>query len=138
MTGKRSFSRDRRAITPVLSNLLLTVVAVAAMAFATTATYVITSNLRENMSERILAEDVWFDNSTGNINVYLRNTGKVVVHVSAVYINRTYKPSSAPLDLDIGAHGWLGIPCSWVSDGLYHVSIITSRGIRIEGYYKAP
>jgi len=51
--------RDRRAITPVLSNLLLMVVAVAAMSIATTATYVITTNLRETMSERLITEDVW-------------------------------------------------------------------------------
>jgi len=74
----RRFFRAKRAITPVLSNLLLTVVAVAAMSIATTATYVITTNLRENMSERVVIEDLWF-NSTGNINVYLRNVGKVAL-----------------------------------------------------------
>jgi hypothetical protein len=52
MVDKRRLLRlfmDKRAITPVLSNLLLMVVAVAAMSIAAATTYVITTNLRETM-----------------------------------------------------------------------------------------
>jgi len=134
----RRILRDKRAITPVLSNLLLTVVAVAAMALATTATYVITTNLRENMSERIIVEDLWFNNSTSSINVYLRNIGKVVIHVSGVYINHTSQPFNSPFDLEMGAHGWLNVSYSWVSGSLYYVDIVTNRGTHVGGYYNAP
>jgi len=134
----RKFLRDKHAITPVLSNLLLTVVAVAAMALATTATYVITTNLRENMSERILIEDLWFNNSTGNINVYLRNIGKVAIHVSGVYVNHTSQSFNAPFNLEIGAHGWLNVSYSWVSGSLYYVDIVTNRGTHVGGYHNAP
>jgi hypothetical protein len=134
----RDFLHDKHAITPVLSNLLLTVVAVAAMALATTATYVITTNLRENMGERIIIEDLWFSNSTSNVKVYLHNIGKVAVHVSAVYINHTSQIFDSPFNLEIGAHDWLNIPYSWVSSGLYYVDIVTSRGFHVGGYYKAP
>jgi hypothetical protein len=134
----RRFLHDKRAITPVLSNLLLMVVAVAAMAFATTATYVITANLRENMSERIIIEDLWFNNSTSSINVYLRNIGKVAVHVSAVYVNHTSQSFNSPLDLEMGAHGWLNISYSWVSESLYYVDVVTNRGTHVGGYFKAP
>jgi Flp pilus assembly pilin Flp len=134
----RRFFRDERAITPVLSNLLLTVVAVAAMSIATTATYVITTNLRENMSERVVIEDLWF-NSTGNISVYIRNVGKVAVHVSTVYVNRTSESFIPPLSLEIGEHGWLNILVSggWVSGTLYYVDVVTTRGTHVGGYYKA-
>ncbi|MEM3696815.1 MAG: hypothetical protein QXQ94_04830 [Candidatus Bathyarchaeia archaeon] len=134
---KRFFS-DSRAITPVLSNLLLTVVAVGAMAIATTATYVITTNMREIMSERIVAEDLWFNNSTGNIQVYLRNVGKVAIHVSAVYVNHTSQPFSSPFTLEIGKHGWLNISYVWVPNSLYYIDIVTTRGTHIADYYKAP
>jgi len=134
----KRFFRNRRAITPVLSNLLLTVVAVAAMAITTTATYVITTNLREIMSERVIVEDLWFNNSTGNINVYLSNIGKVAVSVSAVYVNHTSQPFSSPFNLDIGKHGWLNISCSWTSGSLYYVDIVTTRGTHIADYHKAP
>jgi hypothetical protein len=139
MAGKlRRFFRDKRAITPVLSNLLLTVVAVAAMSIAATTTYVITTNLKETMSERIVIEDLWFNPSTGGISVYLRNVGKVAVHVSAVYVNHTSQSFTLPFSLEIGEHDWLNISYSWVSDSLYYVDIVTSRGTHVGGYYKAP
>ena len=134
----KRFLWDKRAITPVLSNLLLMVVAVAAMAIATTATHIITTNLRENMSERIIVEDLWFNNSTGNISVYLRNIGKVAIHISAVYINHTSQSFNSPFNLEIGAHGWLNISYGWVSGGLYHVDIVTNRGTHVGDYFKAP
>jgi hypothetical protein len=133
---KRFFS-DSRAITPVLSNLLLTVVAVGAMAIATTATYVITTNMREIMSERLVIEDLWFNNSTGNIQVYLRNVGKVAIHISAVYVNHTSQ-SFLPFSLEIGKHGWLNISYVWDSGSLYYIDIVTTRGTHVAEYYKAP
>jgi hypothetical protein len=135
------FFRDRRAITPVLSNLLLTVVAVASMSIATTATYVITTNLKETMSERIIIEDLWFNNSIGEsarISFYLRNVGKVAVHVSAVYINHTSQSFASPFSLEIDEHDWLNISYSWYSGSLYYVDIVTTRGTHVGGYYKAP
>lgn len=134
----KRFFRDRRAITPVLSNLLLTVVAVAAMSIATTATYVITTNLRETMSERVIIEDLWFNNSTGNISIYLLNVGKVAVHISTVYVNHTSQSFTSSSNLEIGEHGWLNISYSWVSGSLHYVDIVTTRGTHVGGYYNAP
>jgi len=130
------FFRDRRAITPVLSNLLLMVVAVAAMSIATTATYVITTNLKETMSERIIIEDLWFNNS--HISVYLRNVGKVAIHVSGVYVNHTSQSFTSPFSLELNEHDWLNISYSWVSDSLHYVDVVTTRGTHVGGYYKAP
>lgn len=132
------FLSDRRAVTPVLSNLLLTVVAVSAMALATTATYVITSDLRDRMSERIAVEDVWFNSVTNSTDVYLRNVGKVAVRLSGVYINHTSQSFTKPFHLEIGEHRWLNISQPWVSGNLYYVDIVTARGLHVGGYYKAP
>jgi Flp pilus assembly pilin Flp len=131
----KRFFRDKRAITPVLSNLLLTVVAVAAMAIATTATYVITTNLKDIMSERLIVEDLWFS-SPNEISIYLYNIGKVSVHFSTVYINST--PFTTPLNLEISEHGWLNISFSWNSGNVYHIDVVTSRGTHVGDYYKAP
>lgn len=128
---------NKRAITPVLSNLLLTVVAVAGMSIATTATYVITTNLRETMGERVIIEDVWF-NPNGYISVYIRNIGKVNIHVSAVYVNHTKRSFTSPFDLEINEHGWLNISLSWISKSMYYIGIVTSRGTHVGGHYKAP
>jgi hypothetical protein len=130
--------RDKRAISPVLSSLLLTVVAVTAMAIATTATYVITTNLRDQMSERIIVEDAWFNNSTNSINIYLRNVGKVAVQISTVYVNHASQNFTKPFNLQIGENRWLNISKNWVSGALYYVDITTTRGTHIADYYKAP
>ena len=137
MPRKANFIHDKRAITPVLSNLLLTVVAVAAMAIATTATYVITTNIRENMSERVVVEDVWFNNATASIDVYVRNVGKVAIYVSAVYVNHTSQPVNKPFRLEIGAHSWLNISQSWIPASLYYIDIVTTRGTHVGAYYEA-
>jgi hypothetical protein len=134
----RKFLRNERAITPVLSNLLLTVVAVAAMALATTATYVITSNLRDTMGERVVIEDVWFNNLTKNIDIYVRNVGKVLVRVSGVYINHTKSSFRGTFSLEIGEHSWLNISKSWDPSDLLYIDIVTTRGTHVGGYYSAP
>lgn len=131
--------RNKRAITPVLSNLLLMVVAVAAMSIAATATYVITTNLRETMGERLIIEDVWFNNASGTnqISVYLRNVGKVPIRISGVYINHT-RQHSPTLNLEVGEHGWLNVSYNWAEGSLYHLDVVTTRGSHVGGYYKAP
>lgn len=134
----RRLFQNRRAVTPVLSSLLLTVVAVAAMAVATTATYVITTNMRDTMSERVIIEDLWFNNLTESINVFVRNVGKVAVHFPRVYINHTSQFFISPFTLEINAHSWLNISENWVPGSLYNIDIVTTRGTHIGGYYKAP
>lgn len=134
----RRFLRNGRAVTPVLSNILLMVVSVAAMALATTATYVITTNLRENMSERLVAEDLWFNNITGEIDIYLRNVGKIAIHVSGVYVNGTLQVFAPSLSLEVGRHAWLNVSHGWIGQSLYYVDVVTTRGTHVGGYYKAP
>jgi Flp pilus assembly pilin Flp len=134
----KRFLRDKRAITPVLSHLLLTVIAVAAMSIATSATLVITTNLRETMSERVTVEDVWFNSATGTVNVYVRNVGKAAIQVAAVYVNRVGQPFNSPFRLELNEHGWLSITYSWNSGDVYYIDIVTIRGTHIASYYKAP
>ena len=134
----KRFFRDKRAITPVLSHLLLTVVAVAVMSLATSATFVITTNLKETMSERVTAEDVWFNGGTGTVDVYLRNVGKTDIRVSGVYVNHVGQSFNGPFSLQINKHGWLRIAYSWDSGEAYYIDIVTTRGTHIASTYKAP
>ena len=134
----KRFLQDKRAITPVLSHLLLTVVAVAVMAIATSATFVITTNLRETMGERVSVEDVWFNSSTGTVNVYLRNVGKTAIQVVAVYVNHVGKPFNSPFRLELNQHGWLSVNCTWTPGDTYYIDVVTTRGTHVAGYYKAP
>jgi len=134
---KRIF-RDKRGITPVLSNVLLMVIAVAGMAIAMTATYVITNNLREIMGERFIIEDVWFkDETTKYIAAYIRNVGKMAIEISAVYVNSTSQSFSS-LRLEIGEHSWLDITYDWSLGSVYYINIVTRRGNQVADYYGAP
>lgn len=129
---------DRRALSAVLSHLLLTVVAVAIMAIATSATFVITSDLRENMAERVIVEDVWFNSGSGTVDVYLHNVGKVDIQIQAVYINHVAEDFKGPFSLKINENGWLMIPFEWKASIVYSLDIVTSRGVHVETSYKAP
>jgi FlaG/FlaF family flagellin (archaellin) len=134
----KRFLRDKRAITPVLSHLLLTVVAVAIMSLATSATFVITTNLRETMGERVIVEDVWFNNVAGTVDVYLHNVGKTDIQVSSVYVNHVGQSFKGPSRLEVNEHGWLRIAYSWDSGESYYIDIVTKRGTHVASYYKAP
>ena len=131
---KKMFGNNK-GIAPVLSNLLLMVIAVAGMSIVMTATYVITSNLREIMGERFIVEDSWF--KAGEVSLYLRNVGKVLIKVGVVYINYTVE-SFLPLELDTGDHGWLNVTYSWTSNSIYYINMVTKRGTQVGDYYKSP
>ena len=128
----RKLSRNRKGITPVLSSLLLTVIAVAGMSIAVTATYVITDGLHDNMGERFIIEDVWFNSN--QISLYIRNVGKVAIKVDAVYVNQI-SYSFVVLELETGKHGWLNMTYNWIPDTVYEVNVVTSRGTKFVDYY---
>jgi len=128
--------RSRRAITPVLSSVLMMLIAVAGMSIALTATYVITGNLRDIMRERFIVEDVWFT-SPDKVGIYFRNTGKVAISIVAVYVNSTSQ-SFTPLKLEVAEHGWLNLTYTWSANKVYHINIVSSRGTQVADYYRSP
>jgi hypothetical protein len=131
----RKLLRNRRGVTPVLSSLLLTVIAVAGMSIAITATYVITDQLHDSMGERLIIEDVWF--TPDQVSLYLRNVGKVSVEVASVYVNRTDQSFTA-LELEQNNHGWLHVSYSWSADSVYEIKVVTMRGTIVADYYVSP
>jgi hypothetical protein len=131
----RKLSQNRRGVTPVLSSLLLTVIAVAGMTIAISATYVITDGLHDSMGERLVVEDVWFTPS--QVSLYLRNVGKVSVEVVSVYVNRTDQSYTA-LELEENNHGWLHVSYSWNADSVYEIKVVTRRGTNVVDYYVSP
>lgn len=135
---KKQFFKDKRAVTPVLSHLLLTIVAVSIMSLATSATFIITTNLRETMGERLLVEDVWFEQDSGEVNIYVRNVGRVTIQVAAIYVNKVGQLFNSPFNLEINENKWLKADFDWLSGESYYVDILTNRGTHVASYYKAP
>ena len=135
---KKQFFKDKRAVTPVLSHLLLTIVAVSIMSLVTSATFIITTNLRETMGERLLVEDVWFEQDSGEVNIYVRNVGRVTIQVAAIYVNKVGQLFNSPFNLEINENKWLKADFDWLSGESYYVDILTNRGTHVASYYKAP
>ncbi len=139
----RRFIRNKRAITPILSELLLTIIAVAAMSIAASATYVITSNMRSTMGERIVVENVYFNTTTNTVNAYLFNVGKADIEITNVYINQS-GPQPGPIGaidfkLEAGESGWLNITYANLQSGsVIYLDIVTTRGLHIADYYTIP
>ena len=131
----RSLINDKWGITPVLSNILLMVVAVVAMSLAASATYVITNNLRQTMGERVVVEDVWF--ATDKISMYLRNVGKVSSTVKLAYVNSSSQTIVATT-FEVEEHGWFNIAYNWTPNSVYEINIVTSKGSKIMDYYITP
>ena len=127
--------RNRRGVTPVLSSLLLTVIAVAGMSIAVTATYVITDGLHDNMGERVIVEDVWFTDN--QVSLYVRNVGRVLIEIDAVYVN-SVSQSFSPLELEQDKHGWVNVTYNWNADTAYEIKIVTKRGTQVVDYYMSP
>jgi membrane-associated PAP2 superfamily phosphatase len=127
--------RNKRAITPVLSSLLLTIIAVAGMSIAITATYVITDGLHDSMGERLIIEDVWF--TSNQISLYLRNVGKISIDVAAVYVNRESQTFSN-LELEQESHSWLNITYNWSPNSVFEIKVVTGRGTNVLDYYVSP
>lgn len=131
----KRFWNNVKAISPVLSNVLLMLIAVSGMSIAITATYVITGNLRDIMGERFIVEDVWF--TSGKIAIYIRNTGKVSINIAAVYVNYTSQSFTA-LTLEVEGHGWLNVTYTWSANMVYHINIVSDRGTQVVDYYRSP
>jgi hypothetical protein len=127
--------KNAKAISPVLSNILLTLIAVAGMSIAITASYVITGDLHDIMGERFIVEDVWF--TSGEISIYLRNTGKISISIAAVYVNHTSQSFTA-LTMEIEGHGWLNFTYAWSANAVFHINIVSSRGTQVVDYYRSP
>jgi len=108
------------------------------MSLATSATFMITTNLRQTIGERLVVEDVWFNSATGTVNVYLRNVGKADIQVSGVYINHAGQSYNWVSSLQVNKQGLLRIAFSWDSEVAYYIDIVTTRGTHIADYYKAP
>jgi len=126
---------NRRAISSVLSNILMMLIAVAGMSIAITATYVITGNLHDTMGERFIVEDVWF--KTDEIDIYIRNVGKIPIKIAAVYVNYTSQ-SFGSLELDVGSNGWLYVTHSCSSNSAYFINVVTTRGTQVADWYRTP
>jgi len=140
----RSVARWRRAVSPLISDILLTGIVVVAMTLLLTwATwYAYSHPSKMAVKERFAIEHVWF-NFTGPViteaGVYIYNFGKVSITVDRVYINDvdvtddivtdesklSYAPGeSGKVVIDLSDYNW--------GEGTYWVKVVTERGTHVQ------
>ena len=148
MPGRKT---ERLGVTPVISDVLLTVVVVIAMSvlLAWATSYVYFNPWKARVQERFIIEDAWFNTTAGGedvLGIYIYNYGKVDIRIDAVYISPGLK---GPVSSDNYVEGWhLGlrpggagriiVKFDWESGRAYHIKVVTGRGTAAEVLAVAP
>jgi archaellum component FlaF (FlaF/FlaG flagellin family) len=91
-----------------------------------------------SLKERFLIEDVeFFTNSSGKyMNVTIFNFGDISLSIATVYINGIILSPSPPSNLiGLNQSGSFVWTYSWSPEGIYHVKVVTGRGIVSESTF---
>ena len=146
---------DRRAVSPVISTIILASVVITLSFVVLAWAQIRTADYAENygettdaeiarLKERLTVEYIFYDGSSRNISIYLLNCGaiddvkirsvhakngtwhKVFPSPSLKFLNGTSIPNQ---DLDIGEEGYLILSTDTLTAGTYYfVRIVTHRG----------
>jgi flagellin-like protein len=132
----RKLFRSRRAVSPVVSTVLMILVVIIGMsllfAFFVNYTRDFQTGSGSAVLESMTIEDVWFKGSTAEVWIY--NVGKVNFTITSVYVNDQntgFDPSS--LEIAPGQHGNITIASAY--SGNCTIKIVTARGSAFEGRY---
>jgi flagellin-like protein len=133
----RKLFRSRRAVSPVVSTVLMMLVVIIGMSllFAFFVNYArdFQTGSGSAVLESMTIEDVWFRESPIRAEVWVYNVGKVNFTITSVYVNDQnagFEPSS--LEIAPGQHGNITIASA---SGNCTIKIVTARGSAFEGRY---
>jgi len=138
MDMRRLFG-SRRALSPVLSTVLMILVTIIGMSvlFGFFVNYAKDFQVGSGSAvrESLVIEDVCF-NGTRHAEVWVYNVGKIDLTVSAVYVDDKLVSSFAAVDVAVGEHEVLMLKSPFRAGDTYDLRIVTSRGSAYEGLYK--
>lgn len=131
---------ERRAVSAVISHmiLLLTVVSTMGAVLVWATQEFVYPRYQSALKERLVVEDAWFKPG-GEIELYVRNTGKVDLKVVTAYVSD--KLASEPnfhLSPKQGGRITVTPPGGWISGQEYTLLFITERGSSFEVVQRAP
>jgi flagellin-like protein len=131
----RKLFRSRRAVSPVVSAVLMILVVMIGMsllfAFFVNYTRDFQTGSGSAVLESMTIEDVWFK-SPSEVEVWVYNVGKVNFTITSVYVDDQFA-GSFNLEVSPGKHGNLTI--NFAFDSSPHFKIVTARGSAFEGEY---
>jgi len=134
---------SKKAISPILATLLLIVIAVAAIVvtYAWIMTYMTSAGHQAGVwLKKDTTQCLW---QTGNITIYVRNTGTDDAEIDKVYIDSQPQSdvSYDPTTKIVGKNGetiTIVVTYPWTSGTTYHFQISPKQGEPLDFYEKAP
>ena len=126
--------RNRRAVSPVLSTVLMILVVITGMsllfAFFVNYTRDFQTGSGSAVLESMTVEDVWFTNPNGP-QVWVYNVGKVSLTITSVYVDDQLD-SSPNIEIKTGQHQPITVGSAYSG---CTIKIVTARGSAFEGRY---
>ena len=126
--------RSRRAVSPVLSTVLMILVVITGMsllfAFFVNYTRDFQTGSGSAVLESMTVEDVWFTNPNGP-QVWVYNVGKVSLTITSVYVDDQLD-SSPNIEIKTGQHQPITVGSAYSG---CTIKIVTARGSAFEGSY---
>jgi flagellin-like protein len=141
----RKLVRSRKALSPVLSTVLMILVTIVGMSvlFAFFVNYARDFQLGSGSAvrESLVMEDVWFIQGENRVEVYVYNVGKVNFKIAAFYVNDKWEPFSSDPEgvVPVGDYAVLSVSPEdlyFLWDRTYDFKIVTERGSAFGGSYK--
>lgn len=143
------FSRGKAAVSPVVSDVIMVFVTVAAFSilYGVSSQWMIIQRINEMqvIRERLIIEDAWFMPSPNNqtIRLVITNVGRIDAKVKYVQVNNVELWKSGggePVDVERGSSIAINVTLasSWVPDERYEITIITDRGNEFEAVFWSP
>jgi flagellin-like protein len=129
----RKLFRNRRAVSPVVSAVLMILVVMVGMsllfAFFVNYTRDFQTGSGSAVLESMTVEDVWFKQGSA-AEVWVYNVGKASFTITSVYVNDQFA-GNPHLEIAPGQHGMITIS----ADSGCTIKIVTARGSAFEGRY---
>jgi len=132
--------KSRKAISPILATLLLIVIAVAAIVvtYAWIMTYMGSAAQQAGVMLKKDAPCLW---QSGNITIYVRNTGTADAEIDKVYINaqpQIFSCSPSKIVEKEGGAITIVVTYNWTSGTAYQFQISPKQGEPLSFSEKAP
>jgi flagellin-like protein len=128
----RKLFRNRRAVSPVVSTVLMILVVMVGMsllfAFFVNYTRDYQTGSGSAVLESMVIEDVWFTSPT---QVWVYNVGKVSLTITSVYVD-DHLAGSPNIEIKTGQHEMITVGSAYSG---CTIKIVTARGSTFEGTY---
>lgn len=142
----RKLRRSKRAVSPVLSTVILVLIVVIGMSFIFAFFVDYVRDYQEGRGSSVMElleiEDVHFF-ANDSVEIWLYNYGEIDLEIDAVYVNGlSMNTTTLYTDWILNPYQHkqfiVSFPYDWVSDFSYSFKFVTVRGSSVERSYYAP